>query len=145
MIIRKKIVSGINTEIIRLSNDENIEKIIDRIGKEKFLKHIFKEEESYCFLLQEYKEFINGKESEYFSWIYPITPKYGVILDSHIYIYKIITRMFIVLLNLNFVKRFFTKNWRHLERNAASFLIQVNHPDASHQGQESNPSSTPRM
>ena len=89
MIIRKKIVSGINTEIIRLSNDENIEKIIDRIGKEKFLKHIFKEVESYCFLLQEYKEFINGKESEYFSWIYPITPKYGVILDSHIYIYKI--------------------------------------------------------
>lgn len=63
-------------------------------------------------------------------------------MATDIYIYKIITRMFIVLLNLNFVKRFFTKKGRHLERNAASFF---NHPDTSnHWAQEPNPFSTPR-
>ena len=47
VIIRKKVVSGINTEIIRLSKDnESIEKTIHRLGKEKILKFIFKEDEN---------------------------------------------------------------------------------------------------
>lgn len=46
-------------------------------------------------------------------------------MATDIYIYKIITRMFIVLLNLNFVKRFFTKKGRHLERNAASSFYLI--------------------
>ena len=90
VIIRKKVISGINTEIIRLSKDnESIEKTIHRLGKEKILKFIFKEDENYNSLYLEYENFRGGRESKYFSWMYLLTPKYGVVLDSNIYIYKI--------------------------------------------------------
>ena len=50
---------------------------------------IFKEKEmDYDELYKEYEEFLEGKKSEMFAWMYILNEKYGVVLDSHIYIYR---------------------------------------------------------
>ena len=88
IVIRTKIVSGISSAIIRESEEEEeICDLINRMGERELLKKIFDEEVLYDVLLKEYEKFRKGIESPFFSWMYVVYPKYGVVLDEHIYLY----------------------------------------------------------
>ena len=65
------------------------------IGKEKVILEIFNEKDVPLeTLYEEYENFIKGKKSEMFAYMYILNKKYGVVLDSHIYIYRYCADLF---------------------------------------------------
>lgn len=60
---------------------------IHRLGQDLMISQIYKEDISYDELKQEYLKFLSTSNSEYYSWMYLIDGKFGVVLDAHIYLY----------------------------------------------------------
>ncbi|RKJ65154.1 hypothetical protein [Roseburia sp. 1XD42-69] len=89
VVIRTKIVGSVSSAIIHEAKEnETLNDLIFRIGKEQVLIKIYKEEHiTYDFLFQEYNRFRTGEKSSYFAWMYIINPNFGVVLDEHIYLY----------------------------------------------------------
>lgn len=89
IIVRSKIVSGVSSAIIgEAEENEKTCDLVKRLGKEDILKKIFNEkDETYDCLYKEYENFQKGIESPYFLWMYVVYPKFGVVLDEHIYLY----------------------------------------------------------
>lgn len=88
--IRTKIISNVSSILIRESREkEELYDLVNRLGKEEILKKIFNEKEiTYDLLFREYENFKKEGTSSYFSWMYMVYPKYGVVLDEHIYLYR---------------------------------------------------------
>ncbi len=89
IVIRTEIASGNSSRFIyEINGDENLKNLLNRQGVDKVLKNVFNEKNlSYEFLYKEYDKFIENKKSLYFTWMYIINSKFGVVLDEHIYLY----------------------------------------------------------
>ena len=90
VVIRTETVRAISSAIIQESQgEESFEDLIKRLGKDQVLKRIYKEKElSYPNLVDEYNEFVKGKKSTVFVWMYVVDSKFGVTIDEHIYLHR---------------------------------------------------------
>lgn len=89
IIIRTNTILSVSSAFIKeYEENEEIYDLMNRLGKEGVLKKIFGEKEEDCYsLFKEYESFLRGEKSSYFSWMYLVHPKFGVVLDEHIYLY----------------------------------------------------------
>ena len=88
IVVRKKIVPNVFLRIVHESKEtEEICDVIGRLGRDGMLTSIFEEEKPES-IFKEYEAFLKEGESPYFSWMYVVCPDYGVVLDSHITLYR---------------------------------------------------------
>lgn len=86
--IRENVFTGFSSAVTLASGDgEDIGELIERLGKDKVIKKVFGDQKlSYQDLADEYVEFIKGKKSALFSWMYIVDCRFGVVIDEHIYL-----------------------------------------------------------
>lgn len=86
IILRRKVVDA---SISRFHNASNCEKLKrGDVTHDFILKEVFEESLALGQLNDEYKSFARSGKSNFFAYCYSLSPQYGVVLDSHITIYR---------------------------------------------------------
>jgi len=94
IVIRNKVVRCISSKLIyHAKNGESFSEEMRRLGTVQLLKEIYEEDVELDVLEQEYHRFLEGSSSDYFRWMYITDEKFGVVLDTHIDLYKFDSRI----------------------------------------------------
>lgn len=86
IVLRKKVVDANISRLHNSSNFNNTKR--GNVGQDLVLKEVFQEELDFKQLNSEYTLFKKSGENAFFSYCYSLSPQYGVVLDSHITIYR---------------------------------------------------------
>ncbi len=95
-IIRTKIVQGLSSRMYQAIEDtETIKNTECKIDKEYLLQEVFNEKDvSFDELSEEYNVFQKTGNSKMFAWMYVINDNFGIVIDSHIYLYHYDKKMY---------------------------------------------------
>lgn len=88
VVLRVSMVRAASRFLFSKGKCKNLKEYVKKQGINNVLNIIFDEQKlNIVRLKEEYDRFVSGENSEIYAWMYKVNSEFGVVIDSHIYLY----------------------------------------------------------